>query len=70
MIAEVSHALQNLGVESERTCRESLFNHRSDADDNSGVELENHDIATDVKYPIDRLERVFATYESTWQGTA
>jgi len=69
MIAEMSEALQNLGVSRERIYEESFFNHRYRPDREAVAAVEARFVAADLERPIERLARELARFPSSWRGS-
>lgn len=65
MIAEMSRALQNLGVSRDDIYEESFFNHRHRPDAHQVRAVEDRFVSTDIERPIDRLERELSRYRLT-----
>ncbi len=65
MIAELSQALQNLGVGREQIYEESFFNHRYHPDEGTVARIEDRFVATDIDRPIERLERELGRFRSS-----
>lgn len=64
MVAEMSRALQNLGVSRHRIYEESFFNHRHRPDTETVDRIEERFVAADIERPLERLERELSRYRT------